>query len=180
MGRIRTIKPEFPQSETIGQLSREARLLFVQIWTIADDAGRARAAPRMLSGLLYPYDGDIADLLEGWLAELETFGCIRRYTSTGGSYLDIPGWLTHQKIDRPSKSRLPGFVEPSTNIRRGVAEPSTTDHRSLTMDRGPWTGDHGPPTYPSQERPGNANLARTRTGPPVREAARDTDGDSPF
>ena len=43
MPRIRTIKPEFPQSETIGRLSRDARLLFLQLFTLVDDAGRARA-----------------------------------------------------------------------------------------------------------------------------------------
>ena len=49
MARIRTIKPEFPQSESIGALTREARLLFVLLWTIVDDSGRCSrilATPR--------------------------------------------------------------------------------------------------------------------------------------
>jgi hypothetical protein len=37
VGRIRSIKPEFPQSESVGRLSRDARLLFVQLWTICDE-----------------------------------------------------------------------------------------------------------------------------------------------
>lgn len=36
MARIRTIKPEFPQSETMGRVSRDARLLFIQLWTVAE------------------------------------------------------------------------------------------------------------------------------------------------
>jgi hypothetical protein len=99
MPRIRTIKPEFPQSESIGALSREARLLFLQLFTIVDDAGRARAAPRMLASLLYPYDG--------WLAEIAAAGLLVRYESAGAHYLAITGWLKHQKIDRPTPSRLP-------------------------------------------------------------------------
>jgi hypothetical protein len=76
MGRIRTIKPEFPQSQSVGRLSRDARLLFILLWTIADDAGRARASSRMLASLLYPYDDDVPKLIEGWLQELEVLGPI--------------------------------------------------------------------------------------------------------
>ena len=119
MARIRTIKPEFPQSESIGRLSRDARLLFVQLWTIVDDSGRARAASRMLASLLYPYDDDAPSLIEGWLSELEAAGCIRRYEADGSHYLDIPKWLEHQKIDRPTASKLPGYREGSSNPREG-------------------------------------------------------------
>ena len=44
MARIRTIKPDFPHSESMGRVSRDARLLFVMLFTIVDDEGRARAA----------------------------------------------------------------------------------------------------------------------------------------
>ncbi len=107
MRRIRTIKPEFPQSESMGRVSRDARLLFIQLWTIADDVGRARAAPRMLAGLLFPYDDDAAGQIEAWLAELEREGCIRRYEAGGTRYLQICNWARHQRIDRPSASKLP-------------------------------------------------------------------------
>ena len=33
VARIRTIKPEFPQSESVGRLSRDARLLFILVWS---------------------------------------------------------------------------------------------------------------------------------------------------
>jgi hypothetical protein len=140
MARIRTIKPEFPQSETIGALSRDARLLFIQLWTIADDEGRARAASRMLASLLYPYDTDAGKLMDRWLEELEEHKCIRRYEADGSKYLEITNWLKHQKIDKPSKSRLPAFVE----VSRTVANPreaSATDLGPRTLDQGPSTED---------------------------------------
>lgn len=108
MARIRTIKPEFPQSESTGRLSRDARLLFVQLWTIVDDAGRTRAASRMLASLLYPYDDDAPNLIDGWLDELVAEGCVELYEVDGATYLEITNFLKHQKIDRPSKSKLPG------------------------------------------------------------------------
>lgn len=129
MSRIRTIKPEFVQSETVGALSRDARLLFIQLWTICDDSGRARAASRMLASLLYPYDDDAPKLLGKWLAELERAGCIRLYEVDGSKYLDIPNWLKHQRIDRPSPSRLPAFDEASSKPRE--------ESRALDADLGP-------------------------------------------
>ena len=133
LSRIRTIKPEFPQSETIGKLSRDARLLFIQIWTIVDDDGRARAASRMLASLLYPYDDDAPNLIEGWLTELEGVGCIRRYEVESNCYLDIPKWTIHQRVDKPSKSRLPAYF----------AKPRETS-RNLAPDLGPSILDLGP------------------------------------
>jgi hypothetical protein len=52
---------------------------------------------------------------------------VRLYEVNGDHYLDIPKWLEHQRIDRPSRSRIPEFVEPS----RALVEPS----RSLDVGR---------------------------------------------
>lgn len=126
MARIRTIKPEFPQSESMGRVSRDARLLFIQLWTLCDDSGRTRAASRMLASLLYPYDDDAPSLLEDWIAELEREGCVVRYWNDGGTYLQVCNWLNHQKIDKPSKSKIPEFAE-SSRILSNPREPSSGD-----------------------------------------------------
>ncbi len=123
MARIRTIKPEFPQSESMGRVSRDSRLLFVMLWTIADDAGRARANSRMLASLLFPYDDDAPRLIHEWMFELEREGCIKLYTVDGNAYLQIEKWLTHQKIDRPSDSRIPQYSREFAKPR----EASSTD-----------------------------------------------------
>ena len=109
MARIRTIKPEFPQSESMGRVSRDARLLFVLLWTIADDSGRLRGNSRMLASLLFPYDDDAPKLITKWLDELVKESCIVLYIVDGQSYLQICNWLNHQKIDKPSPSKLPQF-----------------------------------------------------------------------
>jgi hypothetical protein len=132
MGRIRCIKPEFAQSETLGRVSRDARLLFVSLWTIVDDSGRTRAASRLLASLLYPYDDDAPKHIDGWLAELEDAGTIRRYLVDGNTYLDIPNWLKHQKIDRPSPSKHPPFGEGSSLPR----EDSSLDRKGSGSGKG--------------------------------------------
>jgi len=117
MARIRTIKPEFQNSESMGRVSRDARLLFIELWTFADDLGRARAASRMLASVLFPYDDDAPDLIEGWLTELERENCIRRYEVEGTTYLEIVNWQQHQKIDHPSQSKLPVYEPQFANPR---------------------------------------------------------------
>ena len=113
MARIRTIKPEFPQSESMGRVSRDARLTFIELWTLADDSGRLRGSSRLLASLLFPYDSDAPDLIDGWLAELDKEGCIRRYKHENDTYIEICNWRSHQKIDRPSDSKIPAFDESS-------------------------------------------------------------------
>ncbi len=118
MARIRTIKPEFPQSESMGRVSRDSRLCFILMWTLADDEGRLRGNSRMLASLLYPYDDDAKNLIDGWLAELSTEGCIARYEVQGTSYVQISAWLDHQKIDKPSASKLPENPKASRKVAK--------------------------------------------------------------
>lgn len=144
MARIRTIKPEFPLSESIGRVSREARLLFIQLWTICDDAGRARAHSRILASLLYPFDDDAPDLIDGWVTELEAQECVFRYEIGGTTYIQVCNWLNHQKIDRPSESKIPAPIE-SSRALASPREPSMQDLGPRTLDLGP---RNTPPTPP--------------------------------
>lgn len=121
MGRIRTIKPEAPQSENLGRVSRDARLLFFMLFTVADDEGRGRAAMPVLAGSLFPYDDDARTHLVEWLFELEREDCILLYSNDGAAYFEIKKWQQHQKIDRPTASRLPA--------------PSVEDRENLTKAR---------------------------------------------
>jgi hypothetical protein len=167
MGRIRTIKPEFPHSETIGRLSRDARLLFIQLWTIADDSGRTRASSRMLASLLYPYDDDVPKLIEGWLRELADHDCIQLYSVDGSHFLEVTNWLKHQKIDKPSTSKIPPFDEAS----RIIDEHSTTDlgpvprtkeedTSSLRSDVAPRTRKTGQRELPSDWSPSGQSITK--------------------
>jgi hypothetical protein len=47
----------------MGKVSRDARLLYINLWTIVDDAGITRAPSRMLTSLLYPHDDDAPALI---------------------------------------------------------------------------------------------------------------------
>ncbi len=141
--RIRTIKPEFWVSENVGKLSRDARLLFIGLWSFADDSGRGRGALAAITGALFPYDADAIKRVDSWFCELERMGMARRYKGEDGStYYDIPNWLKHQKIERPSRSRFPQFTEPSPNTHRGLTDISPLDQGTGNRDQG--TGEQVP------------------------------------
>lgn len=155
MARIRTIKPEFPQSESMGRVSRDARLLFVQLWTLCDDSGRARGNSRMLASLLFPYDDDAPSLIGEWLYELERENCIVMYEVEGDTYVEVANWLKHQKIDKPSPSRLPPFVEGSRKFSKprecssedqgpGPRPVSRTKDHSVASQQSPAATSGGP------------------------------------
>lgn len=135
MGRIRSIKPEFPHSESIGKLSREARLLFILLWTIADDEGKLRGASRMLASLLYPYDDDAPRLIDDWIDELEMEPHIVRYIVKGDTFIQICNWNKHQKIEKPTRSKLPAFDIDSPTPPRSLLDSSPKPLESSTTDK---------------------------------------------
>ncbi len=139
MPRIRTIKPEFPQSESMGRVSRDARLTFVLLWTLADDAGRLRGNSRMLASLLFPYDDDAKSRIDDWLLELEREHCVQRYTVDGDAYLQVTNWDQHQRIDRPTPSKIPKFDEHA----RALASPREDSALDLGRDQGRDQGREG-------------------------------------
>lgn len=119
----------------MGRISREARLLFIQLWTLCDDEGRTRANSRMLASLLYPYDDDAQHLIKGWLDELEREDCVIRYSVDDAAYLQICKWLTHQKIDKPSRSKIPAPDGDSRTVANN-RELSLLDQGSRIKDQG--------------------------------------------
>ncbi len=110
MARIRTIKPEFWDDETIGLLPRDARLLFVATWNLADDEGLLRWTAAYLKASVFMYDDDIdIAAVEGLMAAVVERGLIFPYR--GGKAQQrlayVVNFQKHQRINRPSPSKLP-------------------------------------------------------------------------
>ena len=140
MARIRTVKPELVDDETLGRCSREARLLDVWLTTQADDAGRQRGAVALVRSRCFPYDADVSlEDVDRWLDELVAIGRIRRYTAAGEAFVDRPGWHNEQKVDHPSPSRLPSWDDRDTDAARESSreprEPSPLNLGSRTTDQ---------------------------------------------
>ncbi|QMU79047.1 hypothetical protein GXW83_28425 [Streptacidiphilus sp. PB12-B1b] len=113
MARIRTIKPEAFISESLAQVSVEAERTFFGLLTQADDHGRHRDNAAIIAGLLWPLRAEHTSVhVEDDLQQLAQAGLLCRYTGCDGRrYLHVVTWFDHQKIDKPSQSRLPGCPE---------------------------------------------------------------------
>ncbi len=99
--RIRTIRPEFYQSESVGSMTWKTRLVFINLWSYVEDNGVNLDNPRLFRGQCMPYDDSVLDDIEDAFAELEQCGSIIRYERDGKRLLFIPGFEKWQNIQRP-------------------------------------------------------------------------------
>ncbi|MHC0429515.1 hypothetical protein ACX6XY_04890 [Streptomyces sp. O3] len=150
MARIRTIKPEAFVSESLAAVSLTAERTFFGLLTQADDQGRHRDHAAIIAGQLWVLRPEhTPGAVEQDLAQLADAGLICRYKGPGDKrYLHIVTWRQHQKINRPSASRLPACPHHDTQGRTaprvdaptagaGVTEPAPQPHGALREGSGP-------------------------------------------
>ena len=131
MARKRMIDPSIWQSEDFGKLSTLAKIVFIGLFSLADDEGRGRCNPVYLKSTLFPYEENIRSAdIDKTLSEISSNMSVVLYSCDGSSYYGLLSWDTFQKIDRPSQSKIPEynentmellFDEHSTNNRRIIA-----------------------------------------------------------
>lgn len=102
MARNRTIKPSFWSDEKIGELKRDARLLYIALWNFADDYGVVIANLKTIKAMIFPFDSLKEKDIEEWLSSLEKLGLIISVEYKDIKYLVIPKFVKHQVICRPS------------------------------------------------------------------------------
>lgn len=108
MARIRMIQPSFWTSDDIARLSLQARLLYVGLWSLADDDGRFRDSLPLIRSAVFPLDENLEKHeVAAWYEELITAGLVVRYTVDGRGYCHIPTFRRHQKPKYATQSKLP-------------------------------------------------------------------------
>jgi len=110
MPRIRTVKPEFWEDELLGVMPRDARLLFIATFNMADDEGILRWTPAYIKAQAFMYDDDLSISEVGKLMQcLTDAGLV--FPFIGGvarqQMAVVVNFRKHQKINRPQKSKLP-------------------------------------------------------------------------
>ncbi len=88
-------------------LPLRARLTWIGLWTHCDDQGRTKDNARLIKGDIWPLDDVSLAEIEEDLETLAARGRIVRYEVDGRRYLEVTNWSEHQKIQKPSPSRLP-------------------------------------------------------------------------
>jgi hypothetical protein len=108
MARIRSVKPSFWGDEKVAELSRDARLLFLGLVSMADDDGRFLASHQAIAGYVFPNDEDVTiRKLAAWLEEIKCQGMVTIYDKGRIRYGAIPKFRNHQRISHPQPSTLP-------------------------------------------------------------------------
>lgn len=134
--RIRTTRPEYYTSPTVGEMSWDARLVFHDLWSYVEDNGVNYDSARLFKSACMPYDGDhVIDRIEAAFNELEKLGCVIRYERDGHRLLFIPGFRKWQKVPHPGVCH---FMPPEGYGHMGFTtsrESLTTSNESLTTSR---------------------------------------------
>ncbi len=139
-GRIRSLKPEYLDEEAIVTLSDAARVLYMALWSLADDHGNARAVPKYLAVQTWQdarREASIPDLLD----ELARAGLAGTYATPVGQHVHLVAWTTRwQRIDHPGRPRYP---LPPADVISGAYVNSLGPPRTTARDSRP-SSDHRP------------------------------------
>lgn len=117
MARIRQVKPEFFLDDDLAAACcRDARLLFIGMWNLADREGRLEDRPGKIKAQIFPYDDDVTvPILISWIDQLAVGLWIVRYEVDGKRYLWVRTLKLHQHFHRDEQpSKLP---EPPQDVR---------------------------------------------------------------
>lgn len=152
MARIRTTKPEFWADEKLAPQPAITRLVYMGLWSMADDAGRIVDSVKQIDAFLFPETEDSSRESLDTLTELKRI--VRGRTASGQPVIQIVNWH-HQKIDHPNmKAALPpitGYKPPKPKkASRKAREQFANDSRE---DRDGLATLSVPPTSTSDLRP---------------------------
>lgn len=120
MARQRMVNPVFFQDDDIAMLSPWARLLFINLWCLADREGRLEDKPSRIRAQTFPFDPDVD--AAGHLDELREQGFVIRYSVGGKKYIQVRNFLKYQHPHhREPKSTIPAWD--GTSPGEAVPEP---------------------------------------------------------
>lgn len=103
----RMIDPSFWQSESMANLSRDQRLLFIGLFSNADDQGRLKGHPAIVRSLVYPFDDIGASEIESDLKALADIGSIIFYEVNSRRIIQIVNWWKYQSPQWAYPSEYP-------------------------------------------------------------------------
>ena len=108
MARRRMIDPNIWESEDFSKLSIIARLLFIGMFSLADDEGKGRAKAVYLKSVVFPYDDKIRIIdVETALSEIGLNMSVTFYAHNDNSYYRLDNWSVWQRVDKPQPSKIP-------------------------------------------------------------------------
>jgi hypothetical protein len=141
MARIRTIKPEFWTDEDLALLDPRTQLLAIGLLNHSDDEGYFKAHPLIIKATIFPFSEDSVSIHD-MLKQLENVGYLVLFKGTDGkAYGIVSNFLEHQRINRPTPSKIKEL--------QLLSEDSVSGQGDITED--------SPPERKGKERKGSTS-----------------------
>jgi hypothetical protein len=121
--RIRTVKPEFWAHSVISRLDDAAKLLAIGLLNLSDDEGFFFSDPILVRNALRPFDEDSTRTRRALECLLKVGWIELSRHSEHGFIGRVANFTKHQKIDRPTASKIESYFD-STSLRRNFDEGS--------------------------------------------------------
>lgn len=174
--RIRSVKPEFWQSETLSSVDAFSRLMAIALLNLSDDHGYFNASPTIVRGEVFPYEETLANVSRA-LASLVQIGYIRIGTTQAGKRVgNVVNFKEHQRVDHPSRLTFDVdsiiWDEKTNQSSRDPRETVASPRETLDQEHGAWSMEHGagsmekqPPVVPREQK--------SKTAPPTEQEVLD-------
>lgn len=131
--KARTISPDFWMDEFVMSCEPSARLLLLGIWALADREGRLEDKPRLIKGLVLPFDDDID--INDLLRQLLKHRLITRYEIDGQQLI----WCNDfHKWQKKLRNQVPSVLPPppgQVNFYNNAPITSAQRRRILLRDQ---------------------------------------------
>jgi len=130
MARKRTIDPSFWKNNNVAKLNMLERLLFMGIFSNADDEGKGEADPAYLRSTIFPYDDiSLKEIING-INKICKYMNIIFYEVNSVKYYKILNWKKWQSINKKQKSKIPEPLDENVNKVNDVQEPLRDKERN--------------------------------------------------
>lgn len=117
-------------------MSTLGKLVFIGLFSNADDEGRGRANPTYLKSILFPYEESIRSAdIDKTLSEISSNMSVVFYSCNGSSYYSLTKWYDWQKIEKPQDSKLPAYNENDEEIQLLFYDQSANNRRPVVPNR---------------------------------------------
>ncbi len=129
MPRKRMIDPTIWEDENFGKLSKDARLLFIGLFSNADDEGRIRANPSYIRSTIFMYDDLSIKKIEDLTKEVcSIMNSVSFYEVNENKFIQLVKWNDYQK---QQKDRVQASILPSLASAKQVLSSSIADAKQM-------------------------------------------------
>lgn len=137
MARQRFIHPEIWKDPVFGRLTPQEQVLFIGLFSIADDDGRTNADPAFLKSELFTYKDYTNKKVQAIRdAVVEKVPSVHLYRGKGLDLIALLKWSEYQKPKYPKPSKLPApFIDLSPIVPPSLEEPSPDSTHGLGQGR---------------------------------------------